>query len=493
LKNCLFINFCDNFLLGFVHNLYERNIINLETVYTDKQKLSDILHPEINYIDVSNFYDLDSVFTLNFNAAIPLSKYDIEDFFFLESEFLSESDRLCFKPISVKKRKLIYYELLQYWINYFAKNSVDLVVFDGVPHMGWDLVCYEVARKFNVHTCYLELTVIEDQVIWHDDYKSFRKLTLNRSDNTLDQLKSLVGNDIYSKYLREGELLKLGKKLNDLKNKKSGTSIIRKIKTILYRVFNSFKNARKDLNHDSSFYYNKIKILDYIYYSVKNLFYLQTLNKKYSLCTIPVDLDRKYIFFAMHYQPERTTSPQGECFQEQILAIKIIASSLPNGWKLLIKEHPTQLLNRKVFKNKNFRSTYDYGLICKIKNVVIVPISFDSAELIKNAQLVATINGSVGWETLSTHFKPVVIFGNIWYANCRSCFSISSQNEFKDVLKELNTVTPEQVEKDVLELLLYYSKEFCNSSDGEFYASYSSLSNKKLIDNLANKFVEKYI
>ena len=195
----------------------------------------------------------------------------------------------------------------------------------------------------------------------------------------------------------------------------------------------------------------------------------------------------------MHYQPERTTSPQGECFQEQILAIKIIASSLPNGWKLLIKEHPPQLSNRKVFKNKNFRSTYDYGLICKIKNVVIVPISFDSAELIKNAQLVATINGSVGWETLSTHFKPVVIFGNIWYANCRSCFSISSQNEFKDVLKELNTVTPEQVEKDVLELLLYYSKEFCNSSDGEFYASYSSLSNKKLIDNLANKFVEKYI
>ncbi|MAD40832.1 MAG: hypothetical protein CL623_00365 [Arcobacter sp.] len=493
MKNIMIINFNDDFLLKFVHEVAIVENIKIDSIFTDIKKLSNKFLTQLNYKDVYDFYSFDKIVELNNDSEYVLSKEDIECFYFLESEFLAESDRMSYVPISVKKRKIIYYEILQYWINYFLQNKIDLVVFDGVPHMGWDLICYEVAKKFKIQVCYLELTIIQDQVIWHDEYKSFKKNHLPVSSLNIEEIKNSIGKEKLLKYNVEGELLKLGKKLNEIKTQKTFLNLS-KYKILLLSFYRFIKKIKENaLLKDSSFFYSKPTLLQYLFYNMKNKNYLYKLNKQYEELSDSIDLDKKFIFFAMHYQPERTTSPQGECFQEQILAIKIISASLPENWILYVKEHPTQMINRKVFKNKNFRDYYDYKIIKQLKNVKLVPLSVDSAIIIEKAQLVATINGSIGWETLIQYKKPVAIFGNIWYAQCRSCFSISSTEDFKDVLKLLKEHTPNEVEKNTLNLLKYYSDKFCISSDGDFYANYSSLSKDELIKNLVNKFIQEYI
>lgn len=493
MNNILFINFNDDFLIKFVHKVLKNKFINTQAIFTDKKKVSDELLESVNYKDIYDFYEFKKIIELNNNSEYVLSKDDVEYFYFLESEFLAESDRMSYLPISVKKRKLIYYEILQYWMNYFITNKIDIVVFNGVPHMGWDLACYEVARKFNIKTCYLELTVIEDQVIWHEDYKSFKDNQLEESTLSIKEIKDSIGQENLAKYNVESELLKRGKKLN-IKRIKNSFFNFSKFKESIFSFYIIVKKIKDNtLLNDSSFFYNKPTTIQYFFNSMQNKIYLKRLNFQYEKLSKNIDLNKKFIFFAMHYQPERTTSPQGECFQEQILAIKIISASLPDGWKLYVKEHPTQMINRKVFKNKNFRDSYDYKIIRKIKNVELVPLDIESSELIKKAQFVSTINGSIGWETLSQHHKPVVVFGNIWYAKCRSCFSISSKEDFRNALAVIDKHTKEKVEKNVLNLLNYYSNEFCISSNGDFYAKYSPLSKDKLIENLADKFIEKYI
>lgn len=484
-KNVLFINFNDVFLLNFVNKVSENEIINSSTVFTIVKKLS-FFNDNINYIDIYNLQDIDNLFNLNFNSKYILSKKDIEKFYYLEAEFLSQTDRLAYIPISVKKRKQIYYEILQYWLNYFTINKTDIIVFDSVPHMGWDTVCYEVASKLNIKVCYLELTIIQDQVIWNEDYKSFSKNKIENTNLTSEELKKEIKEENFLKYSIDGEILKLGKELNSKVVNKN--ALLNKIKEIILMLL-----QLKEYKLYSCFSYSKISHFRYIQGFFNNKKYLSKLRKGYTRYTNQVDLNKKFVFFAIHYQPERTTSPQGECFQEQLLAIKIISASLPEGWLLYVKEHPTQFQTSTLFWTKNFREIDDYKMISMLKNVHLVPLDMDSKYLIEKAQLVSTINGSVGWEAMSKYNKPIAIFGNIWYAKCNSCFTVSSVDEFKNVIENLKEYDSDKVKKDVLNLFLYYQDIFFDSSDSDFYANYSPLPKEVLLQNLVDNFLKKYI
>ena len=54
------------------------------------------------------------------------------------------------------------------------------------------------------------------------------------------------------------------------------------------------------------------------------------------------DVNVPFVFLALHYQPERTTCPDGGRFNNQFLAASLIAHALPDGWQLYVKEHPGQ-------------------------------------------------------------------------------------------------------------------------------------------------------
>jgi hypothetical protein len=121
----------------------------------------------------------------------------------------------------------------------------------------------------------------------------------------------------------------------------------------------------------------------------------------------------------------------------------------------------------------------------------LVPLDMDSHVLIDKAQVVSTINGSIGWEALSLYNKPIMIFGNIWYGRCNSCFTVSSCEELKDALVKIKSIDKDAVKRDVLDLLLFYNNKFALSSDGEFYASYSKVERGTLIENLVTSLMEK--
>ena len=116
-----------------------------------------------------------------------------------------------------------------------------------------------------------------------------------------------------------------------------------------------------------------------------------------------------YAFYALHYEPEMATLLLSPFYFDQLELIRYLARSLPLYFKLYVKEHPAM-------RGKRPRKFYKEML--KIPNVRLIDQEIKSFDLIKNAKLVATISGTVGWEATLLE-KPVITFGDVFF-NCLS-------------------------------------------------------------------------
>ncbi|MFI3201166.1 MAG: hypothetical protein R3Y54_06540 [Eubacteriales bacterium] len=114
-------------------------------------------------------------------------------------------------------------------------------------------------------------------------------------------------------------------------------------------------------------------------------------------------IHENYIYYAMQYTPELTSAPLGGgLYMDQTIPIRILAKSLPKGWRLYVKIHPTQLTGTcsiQLFED-----------ISKIENVMLVKEECTSYDLISNSKATATLTGTVAWEAQFLNI-PVIVFG----------------------------------------------------------------------------------
>jgi hypothetical protein len=168
------------------------------------------------------------------------------------------------------------------------------------------------------------------------------------------------------------------------------------------------------------------------------------------------DLTKPYIYLSLHKQPERSTTPSGGVFEDQLLVAEILSASLPQGWRLLVKEHPSQFWQKRAAKDASFRDETYYRRLMSLPNTELVSLDCESSDLIKSARIVASVTGTAGWEALLQH-KPCFVFGKAWYCGCRVSFRISSVEQCKSALSEATALSEYEVERAVLEFLLHYA------------------------------------
>ncbi len=109
---------------------------------------------------------------------------------------------------------------------------------------------------------------------------------------------------------------------------------------------------------------------------------------------------QKYIYYPLHINPEYSTLIQGTMFGNQLTLIEALAKSIPNDWVVYVKEHPAMV--KEVVRARSF-----YKRIEELPNVVMAPVYADSYRIINNAEMVAIINGTSGWEAI-LRGKPVI-------------------------------------------------------------------------------------
>ncbi|WP_016939517.1 MULTISPECIES: hypothetical protein [Nitrosopumilus] len=166
---------------------------------------------------------------------------------------------------------------------------------------------------------------------------------------------------------------------------------------------------------------NEINII-YNSYLVKNFFKKNSLTK--------ISFKENFIYFPIHFEPERSITDPALYYTNQIELITHIAKSLPVDYCLCVKEHPAQSLTG--WKNLDF-----YKQIHKLPNVKLLHPAFSQEDILQKCSLVITIVGSTGMEAL-LYQKPVITFGDTIYSE------ISSVNKVTDI-----TTLPELIQNSL--------------------------------------------
>lgn len=138
--------------------------------------------------------------------------------------------------------------------------------------------------------------------------------------------------------------------------------------------------------------------------------------------TVDPDLNGCYVSFFLHYQPERTTVPDGGRYGQQLFAIQEIASVLQPNERLLVKEHPS--IFRRPF-HPYVRPEGFYSTITRTPKVTLCPLLHDSFQLIDKSMLVSTISGTVGFQAVCRG-KPALAFGRAPYHGAPGVFSVGT-------------------------------------------------------------------
>lgn len=119
-----------------------------------------------------------------------------------------------------------------------------------------------------------------------------------------------------------------------------------------------------------------------------------------------IDLSGDYVYVPLQMQPEMTTATLGGRYRDQAYMIERLASILPPGVRILVKENPKQ--------GAYMRGPMFFHRLRRIPAVQFLPSWANTHALTAHARFVATITGTVGWEALCMG-KPVLVFGQAWY------------------------------------------------------------------------------
>jgi len=285
-----------------------------------------------------------------------------------------------------------YFTFLSYNIlGFLLDNNFEIVYFRNTPHLAKEWIIAKAAEHLKIDIYVTERYVFPWLYTINKGFKRSR-------ENLLDDKTFHNPEDLEYHINKQVENIR-----GDYDNAIPSYEKNRFGKGIL-KFYNPFKNKRVSLKRPDNFI-NKTRLFFY-YKSQREYVNLENTD---------------YIIFYLHYQSERTTLPEGYDFADQFYAISLLSRMLPEGIKLLIKEHPSMFTRSSEVRA---RSLFNYKQIKKLSNIIFCPMDIDNFELIDNAIAISTITGNVALEAY-VRKVPVILFG-------RSLLKVEGVHVYKD-------------------------------------------------------------
>ena len=125
-------------------------------------------------------------------------------------------------------------------------------------------------------------------------------------------------------------------------------------------------------------------------------------NLKYLISLEQPNLNKKYIYYPIHLNPETSTLLKGNEYMNQESLIESISKNIPCDHKLYIKEHPAMLVSHP-------RKLSFYERIRELPNVKLINPSSDSRKIINRAATVIVVDGSSGFEAMISNIPLVTM------------------------------------------------------------------------------------
>lgn len=350
------------------------------------------------------------------------------------------------KDIAIKANEIEYiheaydyfYLAFDFIAGIFDEYKIEHVLFFNAPHLGYDTICYEVARFLGVKTTILNQSIFPGKFFSTSSVDLFGDFKIEENSNEVYKINKNVLPKLF--YM---------KGIDSNTTTATGISALGVLSVLLYVVLREpillvrLDKLMKILLRVNSVYRRTPKWRDPFakFFNKRSLEYFEFI---VGLQSVEVDFNCKYVYFPLHLQPEMTTSALGGPFVDQALAIEMLSSMLPEDIKIYVKENPKQM--------GFMRGPTFFHRIGRLKNVQVIPEKINSHALIRNCIFVATITGTAGWEALQVG-KPALIFGKAWYSSLPGAVKYTDGLTFDEIVAKQVSHDHESLERAVGQLL----------------------------------------
>jgi len=191
--------------------------------------------------------------------------------------------------------------------------------------------------------------------------------------------------------------------------------------------------------------------------------------REYMKAAKPFDTESPFATYFLHYQPEMNTLPEAGLYCDQFQAIVKLASALPQGVTLIVKEHPSTFTKRC---DRRWRPKGFYERIARIPNVLICAPGVNAFHHIDRAKFVASIAGVCLTEALARGITAVTFFSprfNLFPSSLVVDASRASISELREALRSVCARQTRLSEMAVAECFLHVAQNGYDGSDDESF------------------------
>jgi len=205
------------------------------------------------------------------------------------------------------------------------------------------------------------------------------------------------------------------------KNKKFGNYKLLRLKAAA-KVLSS----REDNTHYAYYGRTHIKLISHeIKYLVKRRIRKYFIDKNF---VKKINNNTPFVYYPLQMDEERNSLIGAPFYTNQTELLRHIAKSLPIGYKLYVKEHPSQAL-------RDWRSISEYKEIRDIPNVTLIHPQIPAEELYKKCSLVIAVGGASGFEA-AIYQKPSIIFSDFGYSMLPSVEEVKSIVDLPQIIRK---------------------------------------------------------
>ncbi len=441
MKINFFINGFSKPFLMFLNTLKKDHIKKLFWIHHNNSE-KNIISQNFNNVLCMNNYDLckTKFYSINSNELkIPSGLIKV-----INSEMSIIVDMISrFEGYnSFSNNDKITYIFLQvnYWYNFLKKNEINCYMQFDTPHDVYDYIIYLISKYMN-----LNIIILQQSSFFIKNDKNIEIVRILTSTNDL-----ISGQATFQKVFEENQNKYQFEKIKsayDLSKKNSAFAHRNKLtnpkkKNTITKFLNFIKNENLSNNYAILNLNNitkDISILNFKKFRYKVHKKTDELKKYLFRCSIDLnELNNKFIYFPLQYQPERTSCPEGRDYSNQYLLIAKLRSYLDPKISIIVKEHPKQF-QKETVKNQMYRSQFFYDSILKLSNVHFINYEISSQDILSNHNIegVSTIKGNILLEAILNEI-PAFYFGNtIWnkLENVFDCKKLENIDNINNLLK----------------------------------------------------------
>ncbi len=143
--------------------------------------------------------------------------------------------------------------------------------------------------------------------------------------------------------------------------------------------------------------------------------------------------NRPLVYFPLHLIDDYKIKRVVPHCADQAGIVEQVARALPQGYSLVVKEHPMSIGRTPLALLRRLR---------RMRNVVVVSPHANSHDLIERSRAVVVISSTVGLEALLYH-KPVMTLGEPFYARLGATLDLASFSEIREAVPRLLAFKPE--------------------------------------------------